>query len=96
MERDTNSEGRRIVRLLSAAALWFAASVAQAAQPIQHWTTSSGARVYFVEIHSLPMLDLNVDFDAGGRRVPADQAGGARPPPNPPQNRTPPPTPTTR
>ena len=75
MVRDTNSEGRRIVRLLSAAALWFAASVAQAAQPIQHWTTSSGARVYFVEIHSLPMLDLNVDFDAGGRRVPADKAG---------------------
>ena len=58
-----------------AAALWLAACAAQAALPIQHWTTASGARVYFVESRGLPMLDVNVDFDAGGRRVPADKAG---------------------
>jgi zinc protease len=52
-----------------------AASVAEAALPIQHWTTSSGTRVYFVASRDIPMLDVNVDFDAGGRRVPADKAG---------------------
>lgn len=34
---------------------------------IQHWTTAQGARVYFVENHSLPMLDVAVDFPAGSR-----------------------------
>lgn len=61
--------------LALAATLWMAAAVAEAALPIQHWTTSSGARVYFVESRSIPMLDINVDFDAGGRRVSADKAG---------------------
>jgi len=69
------SERRKLVRLLSAAALWLAACAAQAALPIQHWTTSSGTRVYFVESRGIPMLDINVDFDAGGRRAPADKAG---------------------
>lgn len=75
MARDANNEGITPVRLVLAAALWLAACAAQAALPIQHWTTSSGARVYFVESRSIPMLDVNVDFDAGGRRVPADKAG---------------------
>ena len=35
----------------------------------------NGARVYFVENHSIPMLDVNLDFDAGSRRDPADKAG---------------------
>jgi zinc protease len=60
---------------LAAAALWLTTAAAQAALPIQHWTAASGARVYFVESRSIPMLDVNVDFDAGGRRVPADKAG---------------------
>ncbi len=75
MARDANNEGITPVRLVLAAALWLAACAAQAALPIQHWTTSSGVRVYFVESRSIPMLDVNVDFDAGGRRVPADKAG---------------------
>lgn len=33
--------------------------------PIQHWQTSSGARVYFVESRDLPILDISVDFKAG-------------------------------
>ena len=69
------SRGKTQSRLLAAAALWIAACAAQAALPIQHWTTSSGARVYFVESRGIPMLDINVDFDAGGRRAPADKAG---------------------
>ena len=68
-------DGKKLARLAAAAALWIAAWAAHAALPIQHWTTSSGARVYFVESRSIPMLDINVDFDAGGRRAPADKAG---------------------
>jgi zinc protease len=51
--------------------LWFAlvvcivAAPAYALLPIQHWQTESGARVYFVENHDLPMLDVSVDFPAG-------------------------------
>jgi zinc protease len=67
--------GKVWIFLISAAGLWLAAAAAQAALPIQHWISSSGARVYFVESRSIPMLDINVDFDAGGRRVPADKAG---------------------
>ena len=33
--------------------------------PIQHWQTSTGARVYFVENRDLPMLDVSVEFPAG-------------------------------
>jgi len=32
---------------------------------IQHWQAPSGAQVYFVENHDLPMLDIAVDFAAG-------------------------------
>ena len=42
-----------------------AAGPACALLPIQHWQTANGARVYFVENHDLPMLDLSVDFPAG-------------------------------
>ena len=39
---------------------------------IQNWQTASGARVLFVENHTLPMLDIAVDFAAGAAY---DQAG---------------------
>lgn len=54
-----------------------AAGTAQAALNIQHWTLPNGARVYFVENHSIPILDVNVDFDAGARRDPAGKSGTA-------------------
>ncbi len=41
---------------------------AQAALPIQHWSTTQGVRVLLVETHSLPMVDLRVNFDAGSAR----------------------------
>ena len=65
----------QVLRAAGAAALSLATCTAHAVLPVQHWTAASGARVYFVESRSLPMLDVNVDFDAGGRRVPADKAG---------------------
>jgi zinc protease len=53
------------------------ASLAQAAPQIQQWTAATGARVYFVEIRSLPILDVNIDFAAGGARSPAEKSGVA-------------------
>lgn len=41
------------------------AEPALAILPIQHWQATSGARVYFVENHDLPMLDVSVEFPAG-------------------------------
>jgi len=41
---------------------------AHAGVSIEHWRTSQGAKVLFVENHALPMLDVAVWFDAGSRR----------------------------
>jgi zinc protease len=51
---------------------------AEAAPKIEHWTLENGARVYFVETHELPMLQIRAVFDAGSSRDPADKAGLAR------------------
>jgi zinc protease len=50
---------------------------AHAALQIQTWTLANGARVFFVENHSIPMLDVSVEFDAGSRRDPQGKAGAA-------------------
>jgi zinc protease len=68
---------RRAALWLAAAALAVAALPARAILPIQHWQTASGARVYFVENHDLPMLDLSVEFPAGVGYDRADKAGVA-------------------
>ncbi|MGJ7546096.1 M16 family metallopeptidase [Variovorax sp. LT1R16] len=52
-----------------------AALNAQAAIPIQHWTLPNGAKVYLAATDALPIVDVQVDFDAGSRRDPAAQAG---------------------
>jgi zinc protease len=56
-----------ISQLVWLAAVFLAAVAlpAQAQLPIQHWQTSAGARVYFVQNRDLPMLDLSVEFPAG-------------------------------
>lgn len=62
----------------SAAAAAFALSLvlpAWAALPIQKWQQASGAQVYLVESPTLPIVDVEIDFDAGDRRDPADKAG---------------------
>jgi zinc protease len=56
-------------------AAFLQSQAALAALPIQHWTQASGARVYLVESPGIPMLDVQIDFDAGDRRDPADKAG---------------------
>ncbi|KAF1018307.1 MAG: putative zinc protease [Paracidovorax wautersii] len=48
---------------------------AHAALPIEHWQQPGGAQVYLVRSPSIPMVDVQIDFDAGGRRDPREQAG---------------------
>jgi zinc protease len=60
---------------LLACAGWLAGAVAWAGIPVQRWSQASGAEVYLVESPAIPMVDVQIDFDAGARRVPAAQAG---------------------
>ncbi|MGB7816766.1 MAG: pitrilysin family protein [Methylotenera sp.] len=39
-----------------------------AAVKINHWQTSAGSEVYFVENHDLPIIDISVNFPAGSAR----------------------------
>ena len=55
--------------------LMLGATLAHAGVSIQHWQTPQGTRVYFVESHELPMLDVAVDFPAGSGRDPVQQSG---------------------
>ena len=60
---------------VSAALLLCAALTSHAAIPIAHWTQPSGAQVYLVESPAIPMVDVQIDFDAGARRDPKDKPG---------------------
>ncbi|MFC5520340.1 M16 family metallopeptidase [Polaromonas jejuensis] len=60
---------------VAGAAGLFIHSLALATIPVQHWTQASGAEVYLVENPAIPMLDVQIDFDAGSRRDPASQTG---------------------
>ena len=62
---------------LAAAFTWALALPAHAILPIQQWQTSNGARVYFVENRGLPVLDVSVEFPAGGAYDAAPKAGTA-------------------
>jgi zinc protease len=53
----------------------FHINVAWAGIPIQQWTQTSGAQVYLVQSAAIPMVDVQIDFDAGSRRDPPNQAG---------------------
>lgn len=54
--------------LWSSAVLLVAALGAEAAPEIQAWNTETGARVLFVPSPELPMIDVQVVFDAGSAR----------------------------
>ncbi len=64
-------------RWLTGLLLLALAGPAAAILPIQHWQTAGGARVYFVENHDLPMLDLSVEFPAGSAYDSAEKSGAA-------------------
>lgn len=61
--------------LAGTAVLGLGLGTAQAALPIQHWTLANGAKIYLVATNALPIVDVQIDFDAGSRRDPAPQAG---------------------
>lgn len=65
----------RYQRLGAALALTLATLSAHAGLNIQTWTATGGAKVFFVESHALPIVDVQVDFRAGGAEVPAGKAG---------------------
>jgi zinc protease len=48
---------------------------AEAGVKIQQWQTATGAEVYFVENHDLPIVDLSVNFAAGSVRDSAEKSG---------------------
>ncbi|WP_148714249.1 M16 family metallopeptidase [Chitinolyticbacter meiyuanensis] len=59
-----------------AVALAFVASATVLALPTpQRWQTANGVPVALVERHDLPVIDVQIDFDAGESRSPADQPG---------------------
>ncbi len=64
-------------KLFAALLACAAAFTAQAGVAIQHWVSPSGARVYFVENHGLPILDVQVDYAAGSMFDPAGKSGTA-------------------
>lgn len=45
------------------------------AAPAESWVTRNGVKVFFVESHVIPILDISVEFDAGSRRDPQGKAG---------------------
>ena len=48
---------------------------ALASPDVHHWLTDNGSRVYFIETHALPMVDIRMVFDAAGARDPVDRNG---------------------
>ena len=62
-----------IILVLSA----LTSTLALAGVKIDHWIAPSGAKVYFIETRVLPILDVQIDFAAGGVYVPTEKSGVA-------------------
>lgn len=69
---------RTVFLSVAGATALLAQTQAWAFLPIEHWEQDNGAKVWLIQSPSLPMVDVNVMFDAGERRVPADKAGLAQ------------------
>ncbi len=70
----------RVLRFFLSNALCFVAvstfpGLACATLPIESWRTENGARVMFMHATAIPMVDVQIDFDAGARRDPEALAG---------------------
>jgi zinc protease len=66
---------RKCFTALVALAGWWCA--AADAAPVQSWKTDQGARVYFIETHALPIVDVQVLFLAGSAFDAANKPGVA-------------------
>lgn len=62
---------------LATAGFFAFSSAVQAGVKIQQWQTASGAEVYFVENHDLPIVDVSVNFAAGSARDSVEKSGVA-------------------
>jgi zinc protease len=51
------------------------AKMSWGALPIEHVKLQGGLEVYWVNVQSLPMVDIQIDFDAGARRDPPSKVG---------------------
>ena len=58
--------------------LLFLGTAAQAGVVVQRWVHASGAQINLVSSMGIPMVDVQIDLDAGERRVPAAQTGLAQ------------------
>lgn len=65
----------KIFKILICLSLALTTPLAAAGPQIAHWTAASGAQVFFVENHALPILDVQIDFAAGSAYDAADKAG---------------------
>ncbi len=61
--------------LLACLAAGFYLQSAQASIAIEQWTQASGAQVFLATSPAIPMVDVQLDFDAGSRRDPPAQMG---------------------
>lgn len=68
---------KKLIFVLLALTAALTTPAAHAGIKIAHWVAASGAKVYFVETHDLPMLDIQIDFPAGSAFDPAGKAGVA-------------------
>jgi len=68
MNSNSTGAGKRFVQLILVGLLVIVSQPLFAGVNIQHWSTSNGARVYFVAAPELPIVDLQVIFDAGAAR----------------------------
>ena len=64
--------------LISGAAWFLLQPFAFAGIPIQFWTLDNGALVYLMEVQGLPMVDIQLELDAGSRRDGKDLSGLAQ------------------
>lgn len=64
-----------MTRFIALIALLCTAPLALAGVKIEHWVAPTGAKVYFIETRVLPILDVQIDFAAGGAHAPAGKSG---------------------
>lgn len=65
MFADSKQVKSLLVKSIGFAALCCVTTIANATPNIQHWQSTSGAKVLFVEDHDIPMLDVAVTLQAG-------------------------------
>ena len=63
------------MRYSALALLFFCTHAVWSSPHIVHWQTTGGSRVFFVESRELPIVDIQVLFDAGTARDPAAKNG---------------------